>query len=270
MSVSGQMDMANAPLKSAPDFNALIASLRSAGAERFDPVRLHFIDALARRANNHEGNVRYLLDARLERALAAFEERFDRARSDAGERIAECVNQYPQAATALQRLFAAGDFQGVRQHIAGLHANDRSASLGALVRRLEQQSHDQPVDASAPKGSATSGVAGMAGAGANGIPATMVAGQHPELKTIRNFRNTWSKLSVEKQVTQALGQAPANAGPINSHMLVLRSLALMRDISPDYLNRFMTYADTLLCLDQGEKEKAIVPKKRPAAKAPKK
>jgi hypothetical protein len=36
-------------------------------------------------------------------------------------------------------------------------------------------------------------------------------------------------------------------------MLVLRSVALMREISPDYLSRFMTYVDTLLVLDQGEK-----------------
>lgn len=73
-----------------------------------------------------------------------------------------------------------------------------------------------------------------------------------ELKSVRNFRNTWSKLSAQKQVCQALGQAPKNAGPINSHMLVLRSLELMRDISPDYLSRFMSYADTLLCLDQSD------------------
>lgn len=73
-----------------------------------------------------------------------------------------------------------------------------------------------------------------------------------ELKSVRQFRNTWSKLSAQKQVSQALGQAPKNAGPINSHMLVLRSLERMRDISPDYLNRFMSYADTLLCLDQAD------------------
>jgi hypothetical protein len=52
-------------------------------------------------------------------------------------------------------------------------------------------------------------------------------------------------------------------------MLVLRSLALMRDISPDYLNRFMSYADTLLCLDQCEKEMAGKPKKRQVARAAK-
>lgn len=85
---------------------------------------------------------------------------------------------------------------------------------------------------------------------------------HAELKSVRYFRNTWSKLSAEKQVTQALNQAPKNAGPINSHVVVLRSLALMRDISPDYLNRFMSHVDTLLCLDLGDR--GI----RPPAKTP--
>lgn len=79
-----------------------------------------------------------------------------------------------------------------------------------------------------------------------------VTGSRDELKSVRYFRNTWSKLSAEKQVTQALGQAPKNAGPINSHVVALRSLALMRDTSPDYLNRFMSYVDTLLRLDQGD------------------
>ena len=79
---------------------------------------------------------------------------------------------------------------------------------------------------------------------------TSPRGARTELKSVRNFRNTWSKLSALKQVSKALEQAPKNAGPINSHMLVLRSLELMRNISPDYLNRFMSYADTLLCLDQ--------------------
>jgi hypothetical protein len=39
-------------------------------------------------------------------------------------------------------------------------------------------------------------------------------------------------------------------------MLVLRSLALMREASPDYLNRFISYADTLLCLEQAGQERA--------------
>lgn len=93
---------------------------------------------------------------------------------------------------------------------------------------------------------------------------TAASASRTELKSVRNFRSTWSKLSAQKQVSQALGQAPKNAGPINSHMLVLRSLELMRDISPDYLNRFMSYADTLLCLDQTDLS-AKAPQAKPLA-----
>jgi hypothetical protein len=82
----------------------------------------------------------------------------------------------------------------------------------------------------------------------------------PELKSVRLFRNTWSKLSADKQLNAALDKAPRNAGPINSHMLVLRSLALMRDISPDYLNRFISYADTLVHLEQSETPKTALAK----------
>ena len=90
-------------------------------------------------------------------------------------------------------------------------------------------------------------------------------GWRAERPRIQQFRQQLSKISVHKQVTQAIAQAPQNAGPINSHMLVLRSLGLMRDISPDYLNRFMTHVDTLLRLDEADKGK-LPPQKAPAAK----
>jgi hypothetical protein len=78
---------------------------------------------------------------------------------------------------------------------------------------------------------------------------------------VEQFRQQLGKISVQKQVTQAIAQAPQNAGPINSHMLVLRSLGLMRDLSPDYLNRFMSYVDTLLILEDSGQSK-------PASKKP--
>jgi hypothetical protein len=112
---------------------------------------------------------------------------------------------------------------------------------------------------------------GQVDAGREGVLRS-AAGARPELKSVRHFRNTWSKLSVDKQVAKALGQGPRNAGPINSHRLVLESLALMREISPDYLNRFMCYADALLCLDQNGQVKPIPTpvKKTPRAKVVKK
>ena len=210
-------------------------------------MRLHYIEVLAQRASAHQGSVKRMLDARLAQTLAELKERFEQARRDAEGTVAQSVQQYPHAADDLQRLFAAGDFRGLQRLIARLKAGEQCASLGALARQLEQHSPDNTE-----------------------VRVAENAGPRSELKTIRNFRNTWAKLSVEKQVAQALEQAPKNAGPINSHMLVLRSLALMRDISPDYLNRFISYADTLLSLDQGEKERPVAPKKRQATKVAKK
>ena len=127
--------------------------------------------------------------------------------------------------------------------VPGAAANRET--LGDLVRLMAQHAPAAP-DAVRPQ------VAGV-------VPRS-------ELKSVHYFRNTWSKLSAEKQVNQALGQAPKNAGPINSHVVALRSLALMRDTSPDYLNRFMSYVDTLLCLEQGDKAIPIAARAPRAAK----
>jgi hypothetical protein len=246
MDEPGHSEIAAAPLDASADFSALIGCLRAAGADRFDPARLYYIEVLAKRAITQQGSVKRMLDAKLAHALVAFKERFELAQCDAREIVAQTAQQYPHAADDLQRLFVAGNFKELRRFVATLKASEQCASIGALVRQLEQ---DSPVNA---------------GAGLD-----RNTGSRLELKAIQNFRNTWSKLSTDKQVAQALEQAPMNAGPINSHMLVLRSLALMRDISPDYLNRFMSYADTLLCLDQCEKEKPGNPKKPAVAKAAK-
>jgi hypothetical protein len=87
-----------------------------------------------------------------------------------------------------------------------------------------------------------------------------------ESPRVQQFRKQLGQISVQKQVTQAMAQAPQNAGPINSHMLVLRSLGLMREASPDYLGRFMVYLDTLLCLDAPVASKQPPKKTRPAAR----
>lgn len=72
----------------------------------------------------------------------------------------------------------------------------------------------------------------------------------PELKTLRDFRSTWSRLSAERRLSQSLSVVPDNAGPLNSQQLVHRALRLMRELSPGYLDRFVQQVDALLWLDQ--------------------
>jgi len=66
------------------------------------------------------------------------------------------------------------------------------------------------------------------------------------------MRKTLSHLKVRQQLSQALAQPPEHAGPINSQMLVLRSLALMQDISPEYLHRFISHVDALMTLEDAQ------------------
>ncbi len=187
--------------------DALVEALREDGAHQFDPVRFHYIEALAQRASAHHGRVKHILDGKLAAAAADYRAGYEHA-------------------------------QGAKQGTAAPPEPDcRGETLGDLVRYMAQH--------------------------APAAPST-------ELKSVHYFRNTWSRLSAEKQVTQALGQAPRNAGPINSHVVALRSLALMRDISPDYLNRFMSHVDTLLRLDQGDKAALPVAKPSRAAKTARK
>ena len=61
------------------------------------------------------------------------------------------------------------------------------------------------------------------------------------------------KLNADKVVTQALEEVPAEAGPLNPQRLATRSLATMRDLSPHYLSRFVSYVDTLFWLEQAQK-----------------
>ncbi|WP_088502822.1 DUF2894 domain-containing protein [Burkholderia ubonensis] len=94
------------------------------------------------------------------------------------------------------------------------------------------------------------------------------AGIDPAL--IEYFRETWSKVRTEKQYRQALDQVPRNAGPLNSSSLVHRSLSLMRDLSPGYLQQFLSYVDALAWLEDLAGGGAQAEKEAPRAKGAKK
>lgn len=223
---------------SEPDLSAVISTLRRAGAGQFEPVQFHYIEALAHRVSVQQGSVKRILADKLAQVLAAFSQRFDRAQRDAKSAIAQAAQSHPQAAVDLQRLYLAGDFKGVRRFITTQMECDKRESLGDLVRHVAERTPEH-FDARLE------------------VP----AGLRAEQKSVQYFRDTWSKLSTAKQVTQALDQAPKNAGPINSHRVVLHSLQLMRDLSPDYLNRFMVHVNALLCLDQCDREMQAAAKK---------
>lgn len=87
-----------------------------------------------------------------------------------------------------------------------------------------------------------------------------------DLRSVRQFSQVWSKISAEKQVAKALDGGPENAGPLNPHKLMLRSLDLMRTLSPDYLRHFWSQMDSLLWLERMNTS-AATPAAKPVRKA---
>jgi len=93
---------------------------------------------------------------------------------------------------------------------------------------------------------------------------------YPELPLLDEFRALWSRFSADRQVRQSQERVHKNAGPLNSNQLVHRALTLMREMSPGYLQQFLSYTDALMWMEQMTAAAAPAPKDAPRAGAAKK
>lgn len=197
------------------DIPALLDALRTSGAAELDPVRFAYLAALARRAAAQPAAIRQSLHAKISAAAD------------------ELASRPPPPPSGTDPTGAASPLADLLAYIGGqAHAQPEAAQAATDNPAVNRK--NRPKTSSAATDRRPSG---------------------PELKSVAYFRDEWSKLSAEQQLTQTLAQAPANAGPMNSQHLVLRSLQVMRDISPDYLQGFMSYIDTLIWLDHRDPTK---------------
>jgi hypothetical protein len=176
---------------------ATIEAWREQQADRVDPLRFHFIDALERRTASQGGEARRMLDERLSGLLQAY------AR-DVADTMGVVAVDDPSAPS----LPAPGP-------------------LGELVARMATDKATQ-----------------------GGAPLAAEAPSFPELPALDAFRKTWAGVRSGSQLRQSLQHVPANAGPLNSNALVHRSMALMRELSPGYLQRFLSYVDDLSWMER--------------------
>lgn len=190
--------------------SARLQAWRAHGADRMDPLRFGFIEALASRARAHEGEARRLLDARLCALVAAY---------------ADDLARWPPrtAPTADGPSPAAG-----------------GSPLRDLVSALQPRaSAHEPAEGDAPA--------------------------RPAPAVLEDARRLWTQVRTGSQLRASLDDVPADAGPLNSGMLVHRALHFMQSVSPGYLQHFIAYADTLSSLEQ--LQHAVAPP-APAADAP--
>jgi hypothetical protein len=219
-----------------------VAALRSEGTWRGDPVRFRYLEGLAARLQGQPACVQRVLHERLQAAVTDFDARVEQRQQAARAQAESLITQHPAQAGALRRLQAAGDIVGMRRLLAAAQAKAACAPLLHLNESIR--------------------AARRGGDAAAGEPADA-----NELASARRFRGSWDRHRSEQQVEQALARKPVQAGPLNSHVLVLQSLELMRELSPDYLRRFLAQVESLQWLEHSRE--VLAPVKQGKAKAAK-
>ncbi|MBP6382104.1 MAG: DUF2894 domain-containing protein [Pseudomonadales bacterium] len=167
-----------------------------------EAVRLHYLEALARRTQSAPDAVRQILQEKLQRA------------------VADGANRSAQPSGARDDVL--GEAAASHVPVTPLVALNRHIRAASGVAAPEQADH-------APPGTSQA---------------------RPELKSVQRFRESWSRIRAEDTLAQAVARGPEDAGPLNSHRLMLRTLTLMHALSPDYLRRYLSQAESLLWLEQ--------------------
>lgn len=208
------------------DAQAMLDAWREDGVDRIDPVRFCFLQAMARRSAVLDGLARQLLDERLAGHLNAYAQLLDAetdANADAG----------PDAEPSAER----------NAPPPAEPANDAPSALAGLLAYLADPSLNTP----------------------DGEPdwnrdALGLRDAYPDVQMLEYFRAVWSRVSADRQVRQSQQQVHKNAGPLNSNQLVHRALSLMRELSPGYLQQFLSYTDALMWMEQIHAATAPAPK----------
>ncbi len=214
------------------DARALLDDWRNSGADRADPVRFRFIEALARRASGYRGEAARLLEARVARLVAEY-----------GGILAGAADIVPLPEAPPQR-------------------PDALADLAALRQRLGRRAHADTADATE--------AAEVAGTAHGGVQQRTHHARHAEPELADYFRDTWARVSVDRQLRQSQAGVPEKAGPLNTNHLVHRSLSLMREVSPGYLEQFLSYVDALSWLEGMHAISLVPDREAPRAPTPRK
>ncbi len=196
--------MTTAAPEQQPNTAQALAAWRARSA---DPVRLRFIEAMARRAAGHQGAARRLLDNRLQQLLAS-----------AGQTASPALGSALAAAPTGQAAAVVPGPQSLPK--------PKLSALAKLLAHIASHTTNATTEAQAQAFTAV-----------------------PELKAVRDYRDTWSRLVLEQRLRQALAKVPDNAGPLNTQRLLHQALVLMQDAAPQYLARFVAQVETLLWLE---------------------
>lgn len=259
------------------DLSAQIDKLKASGAHHFDPVRFRFIETMNRRAQLKDSAVKQLLDKKIQQSLSRYECLTEIAACEAERAVERIEMEFPNALAEAKSYQKSYQFKALKNLECQLRSQSGTSNdLAVLTKQLSELSAmgiggqsesnlDSLLFDNVPDNASDIGADDvMNGSAAIGIK------HHPELKSLKQYREQLAKVVSETMVRQIAQQSPENAGPLNPQHLAVRTLMAMKAISPDYLNRLVSYYDSLLWLDQAGSGSVVSKSKSTASKSKRK
>jgi len=259
----------------------ILDQLSADGADKFDPARFGYLQALSRRAGEQREPVGQALLVKAQQALALYQTDRQAARTLAQSTLNEISQLSHESGELAETLFAQGEFKKLpplkekllRQQAQQLSLNDLSEltrhindtaqanndedkqlTFDEFLQQQEQASQVNPVGAEQTNSDADTNHSTSKGAEANRSSGTYNSSHNNtgqiELQSMKHYREAMKYHNIDQLVNRAINEGPENPGPLNPQMLAIKSLSQMRDCSAQYSRRFATYIDTLLWLEK--------------------
>ncbi|MFA7555652.1 MAG: DUF2894 domain-containing protein [Spongiibacteraceae bacterium] len=264
------------------NLRAATTQLQASRAQLFDPLRFRLIESLLQRAEQQRQPVQQIIITKAAKVLRDYQDTLAKAQCRANTTAATLSQQFPAAAASAQQLLHQYNFNGLQRLAKQLARNaqhqQQNAPLLALTQQLTKQEYgsksssdgyefedylrQQELDLQQSLFDNNSDTASAGPVAPASPPLT-------ELKSARKFRQSQVKQRAHNVVSNAIKERPEEPGPLNPHMLAIRALTNMRDLSPQYLNRFVAYIDTLFWIEQADHKTQLstkTPAKKPASK----
>lgn len=249
------------PLSAAQLIEAL-EDLKQSRADRVDPIGYQLILSLTEKAEKVPAAAAQELLRRASLRLDAYQTELARAEVEAVTSLQRIDERFPASLHVASDCVERFDFSGLkrleRRLIRSLdQPSGQGDSLAALIASLKSEApavdkrasglgfdeYLQQQDSELMLGLESRAAKAAPDATAEAMPA------QPELKSARQLRQIQIREKAEKLVNSAIKDSPVSPGPLNPQMLAIRALKGMRDLSPQYLNRLVTYIDSLLWIE---------------------
>jgi len=235
------------------DCGEQIAFILERGDNRFDETRFRYISSMYDRAVKQRSTVSLALMSKVHKLLTRYQTDVSLSDESTMALSRRIKMSFPESSNEVDRLERHYNAKALIKLEERLTRTSGGGVLSALTNLLLQESESDD---------------------SQGIPSflellqsqenevvqtfsdneTCTRSKRIELKSTRLFRESQEKFNSEKLIRQAIKEGPDNPGPINPHMLAIRSLSTMQSLSPQYLKRFLSYIDTVFWLEQAGEE----------------